>query len=284
MTHNFDHTIEPAFTELRLIGPVGPINVDDWAVEAPAELLPGVDLMNRLRAADRAVEEDSILFVDHPAIAGLTAHEASLIGLPPLADAIAAVSTRGLINRPDFSAELVWKRPTGQVIATTERCGAWLRIGDGWRRLPDVLFELAEKVEQLKAVASDDHAGRMTALAALREVLPPAETAGKADTSGLIHTMTIAVADAFSLDLIGDGEASQLVPVLHRASGDTDAPLLPADQQHVFGEDRFHRFSTVPSLYAIGNSTYVVLSPPLRSASRRSAASRANLSRQRGLC
>jgi SNF2-related domain/Helicase conserved C-terminal domain len=266
MNYRFDYAVTSAFTELRLTGPAGPINVDDWAVEAPPALLPGVDLTSRLRAANTAVEDGPILVIDHAAIADLSSHQASLIGLPPIADTIAAVSTRGLINRPDFTAELVWKRPTGQAIAGAVRCGAWLRIGDDWRRLPDVLFELAEKVEQLKTIGPDDLADRMAALAALREVLPPAEAAGKADASGLVRNMTIAVADAFSLDLVGEGEASRLVPVLHRAGGDGDAPLLPEDQQRVFGEDRFHRFSAVPSLYALGNGIYVVLSPPLRSA------------------
>ena len=85
----------------------------------------------------------------------------------------------------------------------------------------------------------------MTALSALREVLPPAESAGKADTVGLIRAMTIAVADAFSLDIIGEGEARRLVPILHRAGAQDDAPLLPLDQQCAFGEQQFSRFSSV---------------------------------------
>jgi len=266
MSTRFEHTVISDFTQIRLVGDAGAVAVDDWAVEAPSELLPGVDLINRLRAADAAIEDGPTLFVDHAAIAGLSAHEANLLGLPPLADAVAAVSTRGLFNRPDFTAELVWKRPSGQAIASAQRCGAWLKIGDEWRRLPDVLFELAEKIDQLRATPSNDLGDRMAALAALREALPPAETAGKADATGLIGSMTIAVADAFSLDLVGSGEASRLVPILHRAGSDNDDPLLPAEQQQVFGQDQFNRFFTVRSLYAIGSGTYVVLSPPLRSA------------------
>jgi hypothetical protein len=266
MNYRFDYTITSAFTELRLVGLADEIPVDDWAVEAPPDLLPGVDLALRMRAADAAFDEGSALFIEHSAIAGLTAREAELIALPPLAEVVASVSTSGLINRPDFAADLEWKRPTGQTIAGTKRCGAWLRIGDEWCRLPDVLFDLAEKIKQLQATAPDDLADRMAALSALREVLPPAESAGKADTTGLIRAMTIAVADAFSLDIIGDGEGSRLVPILHRAGARDDAPLLPADQQRTFGEEQFSRFSSVRPLYAIGSGTYVVLSPPLRSA------------------
>jgi hypothetical protein len=57
MTYRFDHEITPAATELRMIGSGGPVPVDDWAIEAPAALLPGVDLANRMRAADEAIDE-----------------------------------------------------------------------------------------------------------------------------------------------------------------------------------------------------------------------------------
>ena len=114
MNYRFDHTITSVFTELRLVGPAGEIPVDDRAVEAPSDLLPGVDLVLRMRAADAAFDEGSVLFIEHSAIAGLTAREAELIALSPLAEAVASVSTSGLINRPDFTADLQWKRPTGR--------------------------------------------------------------------------------------------------------------------------------------------------------------------------
>jgi SNF2-related domain/Helicase conserved C-terminal domain len=264
MTYRFGFAVTSNFTELRLHGPAAPIAVGDWSIEAPTDLLPGVDLARRLQASDQALDDGPVLFIEHRAIAGLTAREAALIGLPPLADAMAAIASHGLITRPDFAVSLAWQRPTGQAIAGAERCGAWLRIGDQWRRLPEELFDLAERIDQLNAVPADDTAARMAALAALRDILPPAEAAGKASSSGLVRTMSIAVADAFSLDLSGEGEASRLVPILHRAGSTDDAPLLPDTQQHAFGDDQFHRFTTVRPLYAIGNNTYVVLSPPLR--------------------
>jgi superfamily II DNA or RNA helicase len=266
MTYRFDHAITPEFTELRLHGPGGPVAVGDWAVEAPADFLPGVDLARRLQASDLAVDDGPVLFIEHKAVAGLTAREAPLVGLPPLVNATATVASRGLISRPDFAVSLAWQRPTGQAIAGAERCGAWLRVGDQWCRLPEELFDLAERIDELNAVAPDDTAARMAALAALRDVLPPAEAAGRASSSGLVGTMTIAVADAFSLDLSGEGEVSRLVPILHRAGATDDAPLLPAAQQQAFGDDQFHRFTTVRSLYATGNNSYVVLSSPLRAA------------------
>jgi hypothetical protein len=48
------------------------------------------------------------------------------------------------------------------------------------------------------------------------------------------------LAGGSSLDLTGDGEASRLVPVMHRAGGEANTPLLHDAQQRTFGEDQFH--------------------------------------------
>jgi superfamily II DNA or RNA helicase len=263
MTYRFHRTPELGFTELRLIGPSGDVAFGDWAIEAPPDLLPGVALARRLREADKAVDDGAVLHIEHEAVANLTAAEAARIGFPPLTEAVAAISTRGVMTRPDFAADLVWKRASGQAIAGAKRRGAWLRVGDEWQRLPDVLFSLAEAVDNLRRASGNDARARMQALAELRELLEPARMAGKAEATGLIGAMTIAVADAFSLDLKGDGEQSMLVPILHRAG--RDGTLLPPDQQGAFG-DQFNRFSGAHSLYALGGGTYVVLAPVLRQA------------------
>jgi len=265
MTYRFDHAVTPAFTELRMIGSDDPVPVDDWAIEAPAALLPGVDLTNRLRAADEAIEEGVVLFIEHAATARLTAHEAMLLGLPPLADVSVMIrTTGGNIIRPEFGVDLVWKNLIGQPVVGAERTGAWLRVGSSRQRLPDVLFELAESTGKL--IPREDLAGRMAALAALRELLPDAEATGRADASGAIGTMSIAVADAFSLDLVGEGDASRLVPILHRADQPDGEPLLPEAQQRIFGTDRFNSFSTARPMYSLGAGAYVVLQPALRAA------------------
>ena len=218
-------------------------------------------------AADAAIDEGPVLFIEHAAIAGLTAREAELI-------VIAAIGRSSSIRQHARSYQ-----PTGFHCRTDVE--APHRASDRWRRTVwcagfgsgtnGVACRTCCSISPRRS-SNCKRPPPTTSPAAwlrcprLREVLPPAETAGKADTSGLIRTMTIAVADAFSLDLIGDGEASRLVPILHRAGAQDDAPLLPPDQQRAFGEEQFNRFSSVRSLYAIGNGTYVVLSPPLRSA------------------
>lgn len=266
MTHRFALAVTPGATGITLLGPTGLAPTDLWAVEAPPALLPGVDLVQRMIAAGSAVAEGATALLEHAAVAGLTTREAGLLGLPPLAEAVAVVETKGLLGRPDFSASLRWQRPSGQPILGAERVGAWLKIGEAWRRLPGTLLAIAEAVGRLEATPAGDLAGRMRALASLREALPPAQAAGIASAPGAIGTLTIAVADAFSLDLVGEGREARLVPILHRADTESDAPLLPPDKQASFGDDQFNRFTTARSLYALGSGWYVALEPPLQKA------------------
>jgi len=223
-------------------------------------------LVQRLIAADSAIAEGNTLLIEHRAIAGLSVGEAGSLQLPALTDAVAHIRTSGLITRPEFRAELNWRRPTGQEIVGATRTGAWLKIGDEWRRIPDALFDISESVDRLNKTSGDDFAARLRSIATLREALPPTAASSNVQTSGLLSEMTIAIADAFSLDLTGEGAGAKLIPILHRAGGDPDAPLLPAGQQASFAEDQFNRFNTARPVYTLGNGWYVVLAPPLRRA------------------
>src|SRR5579875_3971780 len=138
MSCRFDFTVTASFTELRLIGPDGPLPIRDWALQAPHNLAQGVNLVHRLQADDQAFgnDDEPTFFIAHRAIARLSPYEASLLGLPPLAAVVAAITSQGLINKPDFTVALIWKRPNRQAIAHAERRGAWLRIGQAWQRLP----------------------------------------------------------------------------------------------------------------------------------------------------
>ena len=74
------------------------------------------------------------------------------------------------------------------------------------------------------------------------------------------------MADAFSLDLDGDGDDARLVPVLHRAGGDPTATLLPVPLHQAFAYRQFNGFNDARTVYALGNGNMLVLSPPLRRA------------------
>src|SRR5262245_17178300 len=131
-------------TEFRLLVEERAEPVDSWAITAPAVLLPAVDLLNRLVAADLALVDDDMMLADHSAIAALSAVEVSALGLPPLSAAIAKITTSGLVTGASFSARIVWLRSTGQAIVGAERTGAWLKIDTTWGRLSSAVYAVAE--------------------------------------------------------------------------------------------------------------------------------------------
>lgn len=268
MTMRFVHRFSPEWTEIRLEQQGVALPVDVWALEAPAQLLPGVDLAQRLVAAGSAIAEGEALLVEHAAIAGLTAREAQALGLPPLTELRAVVEGHGILGQPGFRVTLSWQRSTGQGVLGAKRIGAWLVVGGAPQRLPSALFEIAEAIDRFASAGSEDMAGRFAAIAALREVLPAGQQDGTARVSGLLGRMTIVHADAFSLDLQDEGDSLRLLPILHRSGTVADGPLLPPDKQHAFSEDLLQRFSDVRPVYPLGDGWFVLLAPPLRKALR----------------
>jgi hypothetical protein len=249
------------WTELAMVAGVQPLPFSSWAFAG----YPGFDVCQRLLLEESAITEADLLLVEHTAIARLTAAEAAKLNLPPLTTLRAVIEGSGVMLRPEFSVKLRWTRPSGQNVLSVERIGAWLREPDGWRRLPETLFTVAQAVGDYALVPLGEEAARLRALAALREALPYAATAGTAEGSGMLGTVTILEADALSLETMGEGDAMQLVPVLHRA-GPENLPLLPEDRARLFGRDQFHRWPTARPVYSLPGGVYITLSPPLRQA------------------
>jgi len=260
MAVSFHYTPTKSGTELRLLEPSGVIPVSRWPIDAPSSLLPGVERLTELVASDQAVADESAVLVADDAIASLSAREATALGLPPMAEAMARVATRGIVNQPGFQATLQWCRPSGQAIVAPERIGAWLHIGGQDRRLSFALLAIAEAVEAV--TNSSDMAARLLAVGRLREALPSAQEGGSATASGLPAQVDVIQADAFSLDLQGNGSAAKLVPILYRAGA--EEPLLPPSQQDSFGHDQFNRYAEARPVYSLPGNTFVVLTPTLR--------------------
>src|SRR5262249_21993914 len=161
------------------------------------------------------------------------------------------IATRGVINQENFEVTLRWQRSSGQPLIGVQRVGAWLQIGGNWRRLPDPLFGIAEAVDMARRVGADP-ADRLSAIAQLLGLLTDGQNFGEARATGMLGQIEIHVADAFSLELTGEGEDTRLLPVLHRAGGDPEEHLLPIPLQHQFAEQQFHRYSAVRGVYALG--------------------------------
>lgn len=270
VTFRFLAEPDPHSTALRLEGPAGPVPVDRWALEAPEPLLRGVDLVHALLAAETAIADAETVLIEHRAIAGLAPEQAVALELPPAVEAVAVIETTGIVGRPSFEVRLRWERSTGQPLPGARRVGAWLDLAGGWRRIPEPLFSIAEAVDRFAALDRTDEAGRLRALAELRELLPGALEEGRARAPGILGRLRIAVADAFSLDVDGEGDRARLVPVLHRAGSATEGeepPLLldPARQAR-FGRELFPTYTTARGVYVLGSGDWVVLTPTLRRA------------------
>src|SRR5690349_4589699 len=121
MSYEFEFSVTPEATELRLKGPNGSTPTDSWAIEAPPALLAGVDLVQRLVASGAAIAVEDVLYIEHRAVAGLSATEAKSLGLSPVADVIVQLETTGVITRPDFRVKLQWRRLTGQPVMSASR-------------------------------------------------------------------------------------------------------------------------------------------------------------------
>jgi hypothetical protein len=262
VTFHFDLRPDALVSEIRLVGSSGVVPFDRWALDAPEGLLPGVELAQRLIASESAISADDALLINSASIAGLTAAEAARLGLPPTAEVVARLASSGLMTQPKYRLSLEWTRPTGQPIVGAERMGAWLKFGGQLRRLPDVLYAIAEAVESVNG-AGQRVEDKLVALAVLREALPAGAEEGLAHASGLIGTINIAIADSFSLDLRGD--EGRLAPVLYGGGGNVEAPLLEAAQQDAF-ERSFNSASTGRPVYALSGQWYVVPQPLLRRA------------------
>ena len=265
MIYRFSFAPDRDHTQIRLIRhSEAPLPFDQWALQAPESLLSGVDLAHRLVACDSAVDVDDVLLIKNSVIAGLSLREAASLQLPALADAVAQIQASGIITQSSYRVELDWVRSNGQSILA-ERTGAWLKIGREHFRLPDALFAIAEAVDSINAAPSTSPEERLKGLAALRDALPAGATEGIVEAQGLIGQMTIAIADAFSLDIEGTGVNESLIPILHLAQNDHNVPLLSQAQQRAFGQ-RFASVSSAQAVYSIGGQQYVVLQAPLRKA------------------
>jgi hypothetical protein len=247
-------------TELRLLVAGVPRPTTAWLLSGH----PGADICQRWIADGVALEDHDLLLVDHATMSRLSAAEAGRLGIPPTTGLRGVVEGTGIMVRPDFVVSLRWTRASGQNVMGVTRTGAWLSEADGWRRLPETLFTLAEAVDKHRHAA--DPADRMDAVATLTRVLPQAALTGSADAVGLLGSVTILEADALSLDCVGDGDAMQIVPVLHHAGESaTTEPLLGAVHQRAFGS-QFSNWPNARTVYSLPGGVYVTIAPPLRQA------------------
>lgn len=259
----FELTPQEAGTELRLMGVDGPRPYDGWAIEAPPALMSAVDRIAQFIANDQAIADNDVVLVEHRAVARLSASEAKALGFGPPAEAVAHVAFSGVLGRPGFGATLEWRNTLGRPLPGVRRIGAWLLGSGAPARLPEALFEAACAVDGI--AGATDEAEKMRAAEAFVAYREGASAVGRLRASGLAGSVSIRVASAFTVDLVGEGPQARLRPELMRSIAGVDGACLGAEAQAAFVTE-FDRFATARPVYALPNSEFVVLEPAVRRA------------------
>lgn len=268
MTHRF--TFQPT-TDGLIVGladePTVPVR--DWtsSTDAPA----GAGTWIRLRDAGiaRQLGDGRSLLVSWSGVAGLSVDDLRCVGLPDATPLALEVSAIGAIHDADFELRYGFIR-SGRRVLGASRVGAWLRIGTSDFVLLDPIHSIAEAIDAFHTASESGMEQRMLAWGRIAEMLPD-----DALVDDRLCDLQIVVASTFELDPFenerGEPDFDPVVGRLETAAnagGDEEQRFnrsLPPARQRDFAV-YFRRLGKVMPRYAVGNSTYVMLTPEVKQA------------------
>ncbi len=238
-----------------------PIPVGEWTVREDGP--PGLGVLIRLRDDGDAFERSGGLFAPWHSVAGLTSDELRITGLPDVAPFSLEVVADGALHTKDFQIHYGFVRD-GRRVVGAERSGAWLHVAGDDFVLLDPLYTLAEAITQFCHGAADIES-RMLRWAQIADQLP-----ADAIVDDRLRSLRIAVASSFRLEpFVNSVGEPDFDPVVGRRETRTAtlgedeqvfAGILPAARQSKFAR-QFRRLPRVKHRYAVGDGTYVVLTP-----------------------
>ncbi|MDF1721110.1 MAG: SNF2-related protein [Minwuia sp.] len=276
---------------LRMLLPdrSGPAKIDDWVSENAA-LCDAVAALRRFGEEEDCVVtiEDQRISADHRAIAKLSQHQATALGLPPLPTYVFEVGTTGSIGKDSFRLVCSWLN--GDIPVMVKHQGAILETSDGKFRIPDPIFSALTLAEEFHAQEVDvtEH---WSALARFRQLLDPDNAPSPEQNptgrdivrmASSLQRMKIYTASSFSLALRDGPDGVNFDPVLFSRDAvetamegngeisETDG-LLPEDLLHRFqgeGSTAFVSFDQAKPTYLLGEGQYLLLGPDLEAALR----------------
>jgi len=246
------------------------ISPEAWAAGGPLASHAALNALRRCEARDQAVIDQSGVLLNHEGVASLSPAEAHALGLPPATTAVLSLSQRGILPNAEIAA--AWVHPGGSPILAPVRRGAFLQVGGQEVRLPQPLFGIVTALEAFQHAPKDDPDERMRRLIVLKALLP-----GKPDrnltASGMLLSMRIAYAEAFTLDAVGNTSDPRPIPLLQRRPGEDQskegsepAPLLEEPYQSRFSNSTFLASAKARPAYSLGDRWYLALSRPLQGA------------------
>ena len=243
-----------------------PVPVSEWTSHADG--LSGVGTLIRLRDDGGAFELDRYsLCVSWSSVAKLTPAELRYTGLPDAAPFTLEVTGNGAIHDPEFEIRCSYIRD-GRRVLGVQRLGAWLHAAGFDFVLLDPLYSIVEAIDRFRRHGNSSLESRMLRWGQIAEMLP-AEVV--VDDNNL-RSLNIAVGSSFELrPFINDKGEPDFDPIVGRhetretETGDTEqafARSLPVARQREFAA-RFRRLRRVKHRYAVGGSTFVVLTPEI---------------------
>lgn len=235
-----------------------------------------------------AYEAGGVVVISHPAAAALAASIADRIDLPPLARVSATLAFDDRVESPTGRVRIRWYDANTRPLSAT-RCGAFVKVGQGFGRLTEAVFELTEAIDGYNASLGKPAEERIASWGPVQEALRRT-TGQNVSTDQYLGSLTIYQAGSFALDVRQTRNGPDFVPVLMSrekagsledfapaAEGDEEESssalrdevldaLLPPELQQKFVLERYEAGARTRDAYVLGRNVFVVLAPELKEA------------------
>ncbi len=225
----------------------------------------------RLRDDGLAIEKDDgyALLLHWTGVANLNVDQLEYMGLPDACPYTLEITSDQSILDTNFDVQygFVWK---GRRVLGCKREGAWLSAGNDQFILVNPLYEIIESIDQFGFADNQGLEGRMLQWGHISEQLPD-----DALVPDRLNSIKITVASSFKLNPFSNASGEpDFNPVVGQwkissSEGEEEkrefASTLPSARQTDFAK-RFRRLSSVKHRYAVGGSSYVVLTEQVEKA------------------
>lgn len=245
------------------------IPVNEWTSHANVANYTGAFL--RMRDDDLAVEQEdgSVLLLHWGSVANLTVEELQYLQLPDACPFTLEITADNALYDPDFEPHCGFIKKGRRVVTRCE--GAWLYVGNEQFILVNPLYDIVTAINEFKTPDNQNIESRMLQWGCIAEKLPD-----DADISSrFLRSISVTVVTGFELmPFVNESGEPDFDPVLGRwqtsvHEGEEEErefqQALPLARQNSFAK-RFRSLSQVKHRYALGASSFVILTQQVEKA------------------
>jgi len=217
-------------------------------------------------------ESDDSLAVPNRLVAQFQTWECRSLGLPEKLPYSIEIQVQGTLLRPNSTVQWRFWQPEDGRAVIGEREGCFAHIGERQYIVPEPIYSLLEAIDAFGRENPQSLDDRLVALGEIKKHLPE-----NASIHDQLRRIVIAFADSFTLEpLINELGEPDFHPVPGRlerirhdqpdlSEGEEFIEVLVEARARQFAQ-QFRQWSHSRQQYAVGASTYLVLSEPLRQA------------------